>query len=217
MSLPRPVKFFGTIAIILGVIMAAVYIVTMPIREYAKRDDNAGTQSLEQNGALPILATVPEFALIDQNDQAFSMARLKGKIWLADMIFTKCETICPTMSTNFSALQSSLDREIRLVSFSVDPEYDKGEVLREYAQRFNADTTRWTFVTGHRPTIFSLAKTGFLLGVDSVGLTPDALVTHSEKFVLIDREGRMRGYYDGTDSTSAIKIKADIERLQAES
>ncbi len=217
MSLPRPVKFFGTITIILGVILAAIYIVTMPIREYAKRNDTTQAQTLDTDGALPILSTVPDFALTDQNGQTISLAQLKGKIWLADMIFTKCETICPTMSTNFATLQSALGPEIRLVSFSVDPEYDKGEVLREYAERFNADTTRWTFVTGDRPTIFSLAQEGFLLGVDSVGLTPDALVTHSEKFVLIDREGRMRGYYDGTDSTSSVKIKADIERLKAES
>ena len=214
MSLSRPVKFFGSIAIILGVIMTAIYFVTMPIREYAERQQHQVDQAVADT--LPVLSTVPDFTLTDENGKVVTLADLKGKIWLADMIFTKCESICPTMSSNFSALQSSLDPDIRFVSFSVDPEYDKGEVLRAYAKRFNADATRWTFVTGDRPAIFSLAKTGFLLGVDSVGLSPDNLITHSEKFVLIDRHGRMRSYYDGTDSTSAVKIKADIERLKKE-
>jgi protein SCO1 len=167
--------------------------------------------------ALPVLSTVPDFTLQDQNGKSISLADMKGKIWLADLIFTKCEGICPTMSSNFSALQSSLDADIRLVSFSVDPEYDRGEVLQAYANRFHADPAKWTFVTGNRPTIFSLAKKGFLLGVDSVGLDPNNLVTHSEKFVLIDRQGRMRSYYNGTDSTTQVQIKADIERLKSES
>lgn len=217
MPLSRPVKFFGTIAIVLGVIMAAIYFVTIPIREYAKQHGHGGEAPVEQAATLPILSTVPDFSLVDQHGDSIRLQDLKGKIWLADMIFTKCESICPSMSGNFERLQSTLDPDIRFLSFSVDPEYDNGPVLQQYAKRFNADTSRWTFVTGHRPSIFSLAKTGFLLGVDSVGLSPENLVTHSEKFVLIDREGRMRGYYDGTDSTSSVKIKADIDRLKAES
>jgi protein SCO1 len=211
MPLPRPVKFFGTIAIALGVILFAIYFVTLPLRDYARRN-------APDKDSLPILSTVPEFSLMDQDGKTITLNDMKGKIWLADLIFTKCEGICPRMSSNFSQLQTSLsNNDIHLVSFSVDPEYDRGEVLKSYANRFNADPAKWTFVTGNRPTIFSLAKQGFLLGVDSAGLEPDNLITHSEKFVLIDRKGRMRSYYDGTDSTTQVKIKADIECLQAES
>jgi protein SCO1/2 len=190
--------------------MTGIYFVTLPIREYAKQHDATDT--------LPVLSTVPDFSLTDQDGKSITLADMKGKIWLADLIFTKCESICPTMSSNFSALQDKLsNKDIKLVSFSVDPEYDRGEILQAYAKRFNADLTRWSFVTGDRPSIFTLAKKGFLLGVDSVGLDPDNLVTHSEKFVLIDRQGRMRSYYNGTDSTSEVRIRADIEKLQAES
>ena len=210
MALTKAQKFIGFIAIAFIAFGSYAYVLTQPLRDYA-----AGSPTQE---ALPVLSTVPDFALIDQDGKPIQLADLKGKIWVADLIFTKCEGICPVMSSNFSKLQNSLAKtDVRLVSFSVDPEYDSGAVLREYASRYNADPAKWTFVTGHRPTIFSLAKTGFLLGVDSAGLTPEALVTHSEKFVLIDKQGQMRGYYNGTDSTSEIRILEDISRLQDES
>ncbi|HET6513232.1 MAG TPA: SCO family protein [Candidatus Kapabacteria bacterium] len=209
MAFTKAQKFFGFIAVAFIAFGTFAYVLTKPLREYS-----AETPKQE---ALPVLSTVPDFSLIDQDGKSIQLADLNGKIWLADLIFTKCEGICPTMSGNFSRLQKSLaSTDVRLVSFSVDPEYDSGAVLREYASRYNADPAKWTFVTGHRPTIFSLAQKGFLLGVDSAGLSPDALVTHSEKFVLIDKKGQMRGYYDGTDSTSEVRILEDIRRLQQE-
>lgn len=207
MPITKGQKFVGFIALALVAFGTFAYVLTEPLRDYSGKHDSPGQ--------LPILSTVPDFTLIDQDGKHISLADLKGQIWLADLIFTKCEGICPVMSGNFAKLQNSIN-DVRLVSFSVDPEFDSGAVLREYAKRFNADPAKWTFVTGHRPTIFNLAKKGFLLGVDSTGLSPDALVTHSEKFVLIDKDGKMRGYYNGTDSTSAEKILQDIEALRAE-
>jgi protein SCO1 len=208
MPLTKPQKFFGFIVLAIIAFGTFAYFLTQPLRDYS--------ETRTPSGQLPVLSTVPDFSLRDQDDKNISLADLKGKIWVADLIFTKCEGICPTMSSNFSRLQGSVG-DVRLVSFSVDPEYDSGLVLRDYAARFHADPVKWTFVTGDRPTIFNLAKKGFLLGVDSAGLSPDALVTHSEKFVLIDKKGQMRGYYDGTDSTSEVRILQDIKQLQAES
>jgi protein SCO1 len=209
MALTKQQKFIATALVVVATICTAVFFITKPFREM--RDEPVEFTS---GDTLEVLSTVPDFTLTDQNDKPISLSDLKGKIWLADLIFTRCEGICPVMSSNFEKLQSKVGADIKLVSFSVDPEYDSTAVLREYAERFSADQSKWTFVTGHRPTMFSLAKNGFLLGVDSTGLSPSELVTHSEKFVLIDQQGRMRAYYNGTDSTTHSKILRDIETLR---
>lgn len=209
MSISKQQKFLLFVLLSTTVICVSIYFITKPFRH----TEEVATP----REALPVLSTVPDFTLTDQNDKPIALADLKGKIWLADLIFTRCEGICPVMSNNFAKLQHKVDNDIRMVSFSVDPEYDSTAVLRDYAARFTADQSKWTFVTGHRPTIYELAKKGFLLGVDSTGLSTDHLITHSEKFVLIDAKGQMRGYYNGTDSTVHTKILADIKSLKSES
>src|SRR5205814_4187981 len=115
---------------------------------------------------LPAYGTVPKFELTNQDSQPFGSPALAGKIWIADFIFTNCPGPCPIISTRMSELQKPLAKsDVRLVSFTVDPEKDTPEVLRTYAGKLNARPGRWDFLTGPRAAIYSLSKDGFKLGV----------------------------------------------------
>jgi protein SCO1/2 len=173
---------------------------------------------------LPLLGEVPAFSLTDSRAEEVRSSNLRGAPWVADFIFTSCPGTCPAMSGQMARLQRALvDRgltDVRSVSFSVDPANDSPEVLREYAQRFGADPKRWLFVTGERDSLHRLIKDGFKLAVaerspeentDGAGL-----ITHSDRFVLIDAAGHMRGYYHGTDPEDVDRLLADIQTLHAE-
>jgi protein SCO1/2 len=179
-----------------------------------------GVENREQG--LPILGKVPEFALTASNGQPLSQANLAGTIWVADFIFTRCPGLCPTLSGQMAKLQGTLagetSRPIRLVSFSVDPANDTPEVLRAYADRFRADAARWLFVTGDRGALHALIRDGFHLAVadrpESQNTDGEGLITHSDRFVLVDRDLKIRGYYHGTDVDSIKRLLRDIETLK---
>ena len=120
---------------------------------------------------------------------------LKGSVWIADFIFTRCPGPCPLMSSRMAKLQETFREEasLKLVSITVDPEYDTSQVLSEYANLFQAREGRWFFLTGEKSRIHELAQSGFL-----VGGVQDVTV-HSTRFILVDRKGRVRGYYDSQD------------------
>jgi protein SCO1/2 len=161
---------------------------------------------------LPVLAQLPDFRLIERNGQPLGLAELKGKVWIADFIFTRCPGPCPRMSSRMAALQRDLRSEeaFRLVSISVDPEFDTREVLTKYADRYEADEHRWFFLTGGKIAIHQLAKSGFRVGgVDDVTL-------HTTRFVLIDRQGRVRGYYSSSDEEELRKLRSDARVLLRE-
>lgn len=160
----------------------------------------------------PVLTQLPDFNLTGQAGQPAGLGDLKGKVWIADFIFTRCPGPCPRMTARMSDLQRELVREadLRLVSISVDPEFDTPEVLATYAAQFHADPTRWLFLTGEKAKIHELAKSGFLVGgVDDVML-------HTTRFVLVDRAARVRGYYDSGDKESLQKILRDARKLLRE-
>src|SRR5216110_1804863 len=139
--------------------------------------------------------TVPEFLLVNQDGQNFGSAQLRGKIWIADFIYTTCPGPCPMISTRMSELQKPLAKsDVYLVSFSVDPEKDTPEVLRAYADKLRKEPLRWDFLTGVRTTIYSLLRDGFKLAVSDG--EPESGPVHSTRFVLVDRHGTIRGYYD---------------------
>lgn len=153
--------------------------------------------------ALPVLGEIPPFKLTERGGETVGLGDLKGKVWVADFIFTRCAGVCPLMSSNMKSLQTVLEAEqgIRFVSFSVDPDYDSPAALAEYGRRFGADTAKWFFLTGDRAEIYRLAEQHFHLGVGEVPPEErealDQAIRHSSKFVLVDRAGRIRGYYDG--------------------
>jgi cytochrome oxidase Cu insertion factor (SCO1/SenC/PrrC family) len=168
---------------------------------------------------LPEYGQTPDFELTERSGRRVSSAELEGKVWVADFIFTTCAGPCPLMSTHMSALQrATADLDVQLVSFTVDPETDTPEVLAEYAKRYKADPERWLFLTGAKQALYDMIRKGFLLAVDDGSLTEGGkpgpgLITHSVKFVLIDREGRIRGFYSGDAANVVDEILPDIERL----
>lgn len=170
---------------------------------------------------LPILSTVPEFSLIERNGQPFGSADLRGKVWVADFIFTNCAGTCPIMTTAMTdvqkmALVEKLD-DVRLVSITVDPERDSLAVLQRFADGYGAIKDRWYFLTGDGAAIQQLANKGFLLSAAaSTGGSAEEPIIHSNRFVLVDRQDRIRGYYDGTDEESVKLLLQDLKKLHRE-
>ena len=167
---------------------------------------------------LPAVADVPEFSLVERSDRAVTKADLLGKVWLADFVFTSCAGPCPEMTLRMKSLQRSLEGagdDVKLVSFSIDPEFDTPAVLRRYADRYGADPQRWWFLTGpSRDEMHALVKEGFLQAVTQTG--DSVRYVHSTRFVLVDRKGRIRAWYDGLEAESKPQILHDIQRLLSE-
>lgn len=180
-------------------------------------------ESMKKHGAskLPILGTVPAFELRERSGGNVALDALRGRVWIADFIFTRCSGPCLTMSANMAALQKTLFADaaladkVRLVSISVDPEWDTREALASYADRYQADRERWLFLTGGDAEIQSLAKEGFKLGTAGGGESGEPII-HSQSFVLVDGQARIRGRYDGTNAPEVNDLMRDIKKLAAE-
>ncbi len=154
-------------------------------------------------GRLPIYGMVADFTLTNQFGKPIGLGDLKGKVWIADIIFTRCAGPCPIMTRNMKSLQDQLaGTGVRFVTLTTDPEYDTPEVLSRYADRFKADPARWLFLTGSKKQIA-------LLAVDSLKFTslekkpaertaPEDLFIHSTIFILVDKQARVRGIFETT-------------------
>lgn len=165
---------------------------------------------------------IADFQLTDQQNRPFRFSDLQGNIVVADFFFTTCKSFCPMMSLELSKLQKELKasgkwQHVRFMSTSVDPETDTPEALRAYAQRFDADLFRWTFLTGSRDEITRIAREQFLLEASNQkSADTDHLILHSSKFVLIDPQGRIRGYYDTLIPEEMQSLRADLDLLLME-
>lgn len=166
-----------------------------------------------QNELVLDYGTVPSFELVDQKGGSFSKNELLGNVWVVDFVFTTCSGPCPIMTAQFAELQDRFSEkdDFRLLSVSVNPEYDTPEVLREYGDEYGADHSRWTFLTGDRKKIHSLAWEGFHVG------TEEDPIFHSTRFILVDRAGKIRGYYISTEMVEMERLWADVELLLSES
>jgi protein SCO1/2 len=170
-----------------------------------------------------ILGAIPDFALTERSGQPITRAALDGQPWIADFIFTRCTGMCPALSTRMAELRRRIDEagfDARFVSFSVDPTYDTPSVLTDYAKRFGAGDD-WLFVTGSRDALYQLIGGGFRLSVaerapEAVASEGGELITHSDRFVLVDGEGRIRGYYHGEDPDLVPAVLRDLGALHAE-
>lgn len=166
---------------------------------------------------LPQYGAVPEFSLTTQNDTPIALADFRGSVWIADFIFTNCGASCPGMTMDMEKLQQRLKEQhnIRLVSFSVDPGRDTPEALLEYAHEHHAIAGKWFFLTGEKEKIYSLTQNGFHLSVADAQPGDDP-VMHSTKFVLVDKNGVIRGYYDSDPPENLDKLVHDANELAAE-
>ena len=162
---------------------------------------------------LPSLGLIPDFTLTDQSNQLFNSAQaLRGRVWIADFIFTHCPGPCPRMTSQMRKIQDAInpDENIRLVSITVDPKRDTPDVLKTYAQQFKARESQWSFLTGTQDHLNQLSRHAFKLG------DVDDNLEHSTKFALVDKFGRLRGYYSGTSSEVIPQLIADAKGLLKE-
>jgi protein SCO1/2 len=165
----------------------------------------------------PVLSTLPEFALVDQSGAAVTRASLAGTPFVADFIFTRCPAACPRLTARMKELHLELPKEsrARLVSVSVDPLHDRPEVLAAYAARWEIRDPRWLFLTGERDDVWSLVRTGFLLPVEEQA-DPASPFLHSNRFALVDGEGRLRGTYEAFEGEAIEQLLADLAAIEHE-
>ncbi len=161
---------------------------------------------------------LPDFELIDRDGRRFGRSDLAGSPWIADFIFTRCGGSCPLLTERMARLSRDLPARARarLVSISVDPDHDTPEVLSAYAQKFEAGDD-WHFLTGSREEIYRLGREGFKLAIDPNPPPAHASVLepilHSTRFVLVDGDGEIRGYYDAFDESAMRRLLVDLSAL----
>jgi protein SCO1/2 len=160
---------------------------------------------------------VPEFSLLERSGKKVALADLRGQVWIADFIYTTCQDTCPMQSAAMGKLQEKwADKpNLKLVSFSVDPERDTPAVLARYADRFRAHGDRWLFLTGDKNQITQLVQGGFRLSAVALtdGPSQESVIMHSPRFVLVDGNSEIRGYYDSRDGAALERLNSDIAAL----
>ncbi len=169
------------------------------------------TTRIDKQVMLPVYGEIPRFELTSQDHRTVTDADLRGKISVVDFIFTRCAGACPVMSTRMADIQSKFsgDPHIQLVSCTVDPENDTPDVLAGYATSFNAIKGKWVFLTGTKGAIAKLSD-GFHLD-----LQVDDTIVHSQKFILVDARGAIRGYYDSEDDEATARLLRDMHVLSS--
>ena len=184
-----------------------------------------GAQQIVQGDT--IFHTIPNFALTNQDSDTITNENLEGKVYVADFFFTTCPSICPIMTNNLVKVQRALKgfENFALVSHTVNPDYDKEDVLNEYAAKMHANTDNWHFLTGTKEAVYNTAFHGYFANAGEDELAPGGFL-HSEYFILVDGKGRVRsgydkqgnvkGVYDGTNDQDVLQLVRDIKLLLKE-
>jgi cytochrome oxidase Cu insertion factor (SCO1/SenC/PrrC family) len=216
----RPARRLAGSLVLAGLFALAVVVVLL--REYnwlgaADRPDGAAPEEARRPR---VLLHLPEFVLENERGESSGLLDLRGKVWVGDFIFTRCAGTCPMISARMAQLAAACAsdpalQEVRFVSISIDPEFDRPEVLRDYAARVHADPGRWTFLTGTRSAVRGLVRDGFKLPVED---QDDAAmpILHSQSFVLVDREGGVRGLVDPLGDHGLDDVKQALLGIVAE-
>lgn len=160
---------------------------------------------------------IPEFSLINQDSVTVTNKTVLGKVYVADFFFTSCPTICPVMKKEMIRVYEKYkgNQDIMILSHTIDPDYDTLPVLRDYANRLGADGRQWMFLTGNRPYIYDLAEKGYYASAKADSTEPGGFV-HSGGFILVDRQQRVRGIYDGTSTADVNRLMDDMDVLLKE-
>ncbi len=159
--------------------------------------------------------SIANFSLTNQNVETITQENYKNKIYIADFFFTTCPTICPIMTKNMGEIQSKIvkDTNVLLLSHSVTPDIDSVAQLKKYALEKGVIDTKWNLVTGSKKEIYELARKSYLaVKTDGDGGPYDMI--HTENFILVDKEKRIRGFYDGTKTEDIEKLLSDLEILK---
>ena len=160
--------------------------------------------------------TIADFALTNQNGKLVTQKNYENKIYIADFFFTTCPTICPIMTKNMASIQDKIlnDEDVMLLSHSVTPDIDSVPQLKKYALEKGVKDSKWNLVTGDKQQIYELARKSYMaVKTDGDGGPYDMI--HTENFILVDKERRIRGFYDGTDSEEMKKLLSDLEILKS--
>ena len=174
-------------------------------------EEIADRKNLPQGVPLPVLWEAPAFAYPDQNGHRITKEDLHGYVWIADFFFSSCTTICPIMTARMSQLQKAISTpRIHFVSFSVDPDHDTPAVLKQYSRMWEADDSRWHFLSTEKRTLAETAA-----GMKTFVHPPDkdTQIQHSSIFILVDGNGKVRGVYDGTESFALRRLTVDALTL----
>lgn len=162
--------------------------------------------------------TIGDFQFTDQSNQTIGLSTVKNKVFVAEYFFTNCGTICPRMTAQMERVQHAFkgNKNLKILSFTVDPENDTVDQLNRYAQQHGANSTQWHFLTGEKTELYRVARRYFFVlkpaEVENQGDVGSDFI-HTNNFVLVDQQQRIRGYYDGTSEKSVDKLIKDIQRL----
>ena len=194
----------------LWAIVVLAMIALVASRSVARRDAQPSSSEISATKFEPLFPS-PAFHLTDQNGKPFKQSDLLGNVWIADFVFTHCGGPCPIMTSKLADVQKQVPRpNVKLVSFSVDPERDTPSVLKEYAKQFGADESRWTFLTGDKQKIYDTAAA---MKITAVPATKDAPIIHSELFLLVNHSGDVVGVYHSNDELEIKRLIADASDL----
>ncbi len=213
-------KFFGIVLFMLSaIIISIIYSILRPtkvLQVYAPdRIDTALVDSTVQH--VRKYHTIADFRLQNQLGQEVTAADYKDKIYVADFFFTTCQTICPIMTGNMKQLQEALiaEEEVLLLSHTVLPEIDTVQQLQKYALQKGVNPAKWNLVTGDKKQIYELARKSYLVAKSDGDGGPYDMI-HTENFVLVDPQKRIRGFYDGTNPEEIDRLLEEIKILQQE-
>jgi cytochrome oxidase Cu insertion factor (SCO1/SenC/PrrC family) len=220
----RPRRRWWLASAALGVALAAVAGAWLAAgRTLDDRPWTAMTPVIAGADQLPVLGALPAFQLTERSGRSVGLDDLRGRVWVATFFFSRCRDTCPLQNARLAQLQADFAAapDVRLVSISVDAEHDTPAVLRRYAAALRADPERWLFLTGDPAGIARLAQESFRVSVlrapRSAPGGPAPVLGHSPGLVLVDRRGRIRGYYHGEDPADVERLRRDMALAHEES
>ena len=169
------------------------------------------------SGTDTVYHAIKPFAFVDQDSILITNETYSGNIYVADFFFTSCPSICPIMKVQMLRVYEAYENDstVKLLSHTIDPEYDNVAVLHDYAARMQVKSNKWHFVTGDKPTIYDMAQTSYYVATRENDKAPGGY-EHSGAFILVDNQRRIRGVYDGTDAEAVDKLINDISTLLIE-
>jgi len=184
---------------------------------YGMRDTKTVTNSDGTAGVDTVYQTIPDFKFLNQDSVYITNAQFKGKIYITDFFFTSCNTICPIMHRNMKALFDKFkdNNDVMFLSHTIDFKYDTPSVLKKYAQKLGVDGPKWQFVHGSKDSVYTLAEKSYLVSVAQDSTDKQGFV-HQGYLILIDKDRRIRGAYDGTNAEQVAQLEKDIPVLLAE-
>lgn len=176
-----------------------------------------GPRDVAVNGKDTIYHQIPPFSFINQEGKTITEKHFEGKIYVANFFFTTCKGICPKMSSQMYRviLKFKDNKDVLLISHTVNPEHDSVPVLAAYAKTYKANPDKWSMVTGNKKEIYDLARNGYFISALEGDGGPDDFI-HDEKLILVDKERRIRGYYNGTEPKDVNRLLDEIKVLVGE-